>query len=112
MAFKTINDNVEVKIGDKMLSAPVSYSVPETAEDILQLMSTEPGLKDVITNISYASNLRARAKVRQTLLSQEGGPEKAFEAMVKQIVKQRAAVGKPIDEAKAKELAKAALGLD
>lgn len=118
--MKTIEGTVTVtyKEGgeEKEKTAPVSYSEFETAEDILEVIanSTEADGKptksfsEFLSNLNYGTNLKARSQVRATLLqSLPTSPDKAIEAFAKQLVKMRAAFGKPITLEQAMVLAKA-----
>ena len=103
--MKLVTDTVEVKIGDKTLSGPVSYSIPETVDDVLALLNDKETSDRCIKDISYATNLRERAKVRAQIQTAQGGPDKALEMLIKSLVKQSAAFGKPMTEEKAREKA-------
>lgn len=104
--MKLINDEVTLKVGENEFKGPVSYHEVENLDDIMSLLQEEKSLKKTISNINYATNLRARAIVRQTLLNTAAGPAKAIEKMVKQYMDARMAVGKPVTLEKAQEWAK------
>ena len=97
-----VNDTVEVKIGDKVHSAPVSYSVPETIDDVLGLLNTKETADRCIKDLGYATNLRERAKIRAKIQAEAGGPDKALDTLVKSIIKNAAAMGKTITPEKAR----------
>lgn len=84
--------------------AEVKYMAFETLDDILAAVGTPEGLKELIENANYAINLKARAPVRQTLAAKVAGPDKAIEKAIKDMVKARAAMGKPITEEAARAL--------
>jgi hypothetical protein len=97
---------VTVSVGDKEFSRGYKQVVRAsvTVDDILKLLSDEKTSKDVINNWHYGSDLKAKSEVRNALLTEVAGPEKAFEASVKQFIKLRAANGKPISEEKARAI--------
>lgn len=89
---------------DASISSPVTYQVPENDADVISLMQTPDDLKSLLENIAYATNLNARAVVRRKLESQVEGPGKAIEKAIKDLVKAREAMGKPITEEAARVL--------
>jgi hypothetical protein len=93
------------------ITREVSWKELETAEDVLNVLST-PGkdgkmsdeLAQLIKNANYGANLSARSKVRAEITATEGGPDKAIDKAIKDLVKARAAMGRPITEEAAKAL--------
>lgn len=110
--MKNVPAVVTVEIGDKKFEKPYTKIVMETVEDMLALLQDEKKAADVIRDYNYGSDLKIKAQVRNALINESAGPDKALEQMIKQIVKQRAAVGKAVTEEQAKAIAKQILGLD
>jgi len=126
--MKTISGVVEVKIKDAqgkeiIEQSPVTFPFFESAEDILSVLGDNSGdvvefqLADGKTVVklapktaellvceNYGANLKARATVRAALLNKLEGPEKAINRQVEQLVKARAAKGKPITEVQARKI--------
>lgn len=102
--MKNDQGTVTVSIGDKEFSKGYTKKIYETADDVLGELQDEKALKTVIDNLNYATDLKLRAKVRADILSESAGPEKAVDKMVKDMVKMRAAVGKPITEEQARKI--------
>ena len=103
-----VTGQVEVKFGSgeskRTVSREVKYSKLETADDVLGLLNDPKTLAELLGDVNYARNLGARSKVRQAIMSTEAGPDKAIEKAIKDMVKARAAVGKPITEEQAKQM--------
>jgi hypothetical protein len=97
---------VTVSVGDKEFNRSYKQVVRNsvTTDDILKLLSDEKTAKDVINNWHYGTDLKAKSEVRNAILSETAGPERAFEASVKQFMKLRAANGKPVTEEKARAI--------
>jgi hypothetical protein len=131
--MKSVTGTVEVKSKDaqgneKVATAPVTYNEFENHVDILTAM----GLSDVadlvkdrafsddqktanaslLGALNYGVNLKARTIVRNELQSKLEGPDKAINKMIADLIKARAAAGKPISEEKARALALALMAQD
>jgi len=108
--MRTETKNVTVNFGTKDAPREVSqaaiFKIVETSDDILTLLQTEDGAKDVIKSLNYAYDLRVRAATRNSIIEADSGPEKSFNKLVADIVKNRAALGKPVTEEKARAIAK------
>ena len=104
--MKTETGTVSVKFDSKPegITRAVSYSQLETQDDCLNMLQTPEGLKSLIAAANYGFNLKARSAVRQAILETEGGPDKAIDKMVKDLIKARQVVGKPITEGAAREM--------
>lgn len=131
--MKTINGSVEVKITgadgkEKVETGPVAYPEFETvgdfigfvglsdlaglANDVTLTDEQKSKLSDLCGAANYGFNLKARATVRAAIQSRLEGPDKAINKMVADLVKARAAAGKPITEEKAREMALALMGTE
>lgn len=99
---------VTVSVGEKEFSKTYQQIVRSsvTVDDLLGLLQDEKQAKQVISDWHYGQDLRAKAAVRNAILSENAGPEKAFEKSVKDFMKLRESLGKPISEDKAREIVK------
>ena len=99
---------VSVSVGEKEFSRSYKQVVKTSVsvDDLLILLQDEKKAKDVIANWWYGQDLKAKAEVRNAILSEAAGPEKAFEKAVKDFMKLREANGKPISEEKARAVVK------
>ncbi len=79
----------------------------ETVDDVLSALQNADSAKDTISLLNYAKDLKLRAIVRATILTENEGPGKAIDRLVKDILKMRAAVGKPVTEEVARKMASA-----
>ena len=97
---------VTVSVGDKEFSRSYSQIVRSsvTTDDILKLLSDEKSAKSVINDWHYGQDLREKATVRNAILAEQAGPEKAFEKSVKDFMKLREANGKPVSEEQARKI--------
>jgi hypothetical protein len=102
--MKKLTGTVEVGVGTKKFSRPVTYREIESAEDILELLQDPKTAKEAIDNWNYAENLNARAPVRAAILANEAAAASAEEKQIKDLIKVRAAAGKPITEDQARKL--------
>ena len=112
--MKQITDSVSVKYKtaegkEAEEISPVSYPEFETSDDVLEYLSK--GDKDAISHfigsVNYGLNLKARAKVRTSILDKVAGPDKAINKMVETLVKGMAALGIPFTEEQARAQIKA-----
>ena len=105
---------VTVSVGDKEFSRTYSQVVRSsvTVEDIRKQLSDEKTAKSVINDWHYGQDLRAKAEVRQAILTEVAGPEKTIENLAKDLFKARAANGKPMSEAQSVQLAKKYLSME
>ena len=97
-----------IGVGDKEFSETYRQIVKEsvTVDHILSLLQNPETAKQVIADWYYGQDLRAKAYVRNNILSKVAGPEKAFEKQVKLFVKIRELNGRPITEERAREIVK------
>jgi hypothetical protein len=102
--MKTIDSTVEVGVGTKKFSRPVKYREVENADDLLTLLQDPKTAKEAIDNWNYAENLNARAPVRTAILANEAAAASAEEKQIKDLIKVRAAAGKPVTEDQARKL--------
>ena|ERR1017187_7068239 len=100
---------VTVSVGDKEFSRTYKQVVRSsvTTDDILKLLSDEKSAKSVINDWHYGQDLREKASVRNAILAEQAGPEKAFEKSVKDFMKLREANGKPVTEENARRIVQA-----
>ena len=105
---------VTVSVGDKEFSRTYSQVVRSsvTVEDIRKQLDDEKTAKSVINDWHYGQDLRAKAEVRNAILTEVAGPEKTIEKLAKDLFKARAANGKPITEAQSVQLAKRYLEME
>lgn len=61
------------------------------------------GVVDLLSDATYAYDLGVRAGIRQGLVTALAGPDKAIEKQIKDFMATRAAMGKPVTEAVARE---------
>ena len=113
--MQTVNDVVKVNMtgsdGKSVeYTKPVSFPELETADDVLTFVSDESKLKDLIAAANYGFNLKARAKVSQQIKSENAGPENSINKMVKDMVKARTVLGRPISEEDARKVVLSMLG--
>jgi len=105
---------VTVSVGDKEFSRTYSQVVRSsvTTDDILKLLSDEKTTKSVINDWHYGQDLREKAAVRNAILAEQAGPEKAIDKLAKDLFKARAANGKPITEEQSLVMAKMYLEME
>ena len=70
------------------------------------------GVLELLKHATYSYDLTQRAKIRQSLVANAAGPEKAIEKQVKDFMAARAAMGKPVTEDVARTRVMAMLGAD
>jgi hypothetical protein len=99
---------VTVTIGDKEFSKSYNQIMKAsiTIDDLLNLLQDEKQAKQVLSDWHYGQDLRAKAEVRNLILQESAGPEKAFEKSVQDYMKLRKANGKPVTEERAREIVK------
>ncbi len=113
--MKQQTGTVEVKLKtadgtEKVEQDTVTYPEFETSQDVLDFISTgdaekdKANLADLLAAANYGFNLKARASVRSRLLDKLAGPDKAINKAIADIMKMKAAMGKPITEEKARAL--------
>jgi hypothetical protein len=100
---------VTVTVGDKEFSRTYKQIVKSsvTVDDLLKQLSDEKTVKQVISDWHYGQDLRSKSEIRNAILAEVAGPEKAFEKSVKDFMKLREANGKPVSEEKARAIVKA-----
>lgn len=100
---------VTVSIGDKEFSRTYKQIVRAsvTVDDALKMLSDDKTAKSILNDWHYGQDLRAKSEVRNAILAEVAGPEKAFEKSVKDFMKLREANGKPVSEEKARAIVKA-----
>jgi len=103
--MRTETGTVEVTVGNQKFTGPLTKQVFETTDDVLQFLQKPETAKEVIDHINYSIDLGERAKVRAQVLAR---PEVAnfatLEKQVKDLMKTRAANGKPITEEQARKM--------
>ena len=96
--MKVEKGTVTVTLGSgsdaREVNREVSYNVPENADDVLAMLQNADTVKEVIANYTYAASLKARAKVRASIIESEAGPGLAIEKAIKDANKARIAAGK------------------
>lgn len=69
----------------------------ETAEDVLGALSGAPDkVKELIANLNYGTDLKVRAAIRQEILNEFAGPDRAIDKLAKDLVKLYASMGQTI----------------
>lgn len=96
--MKQETTTVTVSIGDKEFSKTYEKIIYETVDDVLALLQDEKKAKQAIKDLNYGSDLKAKSEVRNAIISESAGPEKAFEKAVKEFMKLREANGNPVTE--------------
>jgi hypothetical protein len=94
---------VTVTVGEKEFSKTYQKVIYETVDDVLALLQDEKKAAQAIKDLNYGSDLKAKSEVRNSILSENAGPEKAFEKSVKDFMKLREANGKPVTEEQARK---------
>lgn len=61
------------------------------------------GVVDLLRDATYAYDLGKRAAIRNSLVTAAAGPDKAIDKAIKDLMAARAAAGKPLTEAQARE---------
>lgn len=108
--MKKVEGKVSVTFKDgKTVEKSYERTIFETADDVLSYL-TGDRLEPTISALTYGWNLKASAPIRQAIIAESGGPALALANMIKGIMKQRAAVGKPLTEEAASDIAKQILG--
>lgn len=79
--------------------------------DLVSGLADSEKSKYILDRFNYAHDLAARNKERAAIVAAEAGPDNAVAKLVAQITKQRAAVGKPVTEDEATQIAKTILGV-
>lgn len=100
---------VSVTVGDKEFTRTYQQIVKKslTVDDMLKLLSDEKLAQGVINDWHYGQDLKAKSEVRNAILAEVAGPEKSLEKLIKDFMKAREAVGKPISEERARVIMKA-----
>lgn len=116
--MKTIEDVVKVNITgadgkSTEFTKPVTFPELENVDDVLSFMQkSDESAKELIAAANYGFNLKARSKVTQTIKQENAGPEASINKMVKDMVKARATLGRPISEEDARKTVLTMLGIE
>jgi hypothetical protein len=102
--MKVIEGSVEVSVGSRKFSRPFTKTVYENREDILNAASTDKDLVTLIEHANYSIDLTERARVRQAILNNEAATAASEEKSIKDLMKVRAAAGKPVTEDQARKI--------
>jgi hypothetical protein len=102
--MKTVEATVEVSVGTRKFSAPMEKIVFESREDVLDSISTDKGLQDILGHINYSIDLEERGKVRQQILNGPAAAAQAEEKSIKELMKVRAEAGKPVTADQARKI--------
>lgn len=105
---------VTVSVGDKEFSKSYKQVVKTsvTADDMLKLLSDDKTAKELIRDWHYGSDLKAKSEIRNAILSEQAGPEKAFEKEVKSFIALRLANGRPVTEEQARKFVKTSMEME
>lgn len=107
--MNTKENTVTVSVGDKEFSKAyqqIDKSTVTVADMLKMLQGDEKATKQVISDWHYGNDLRAKAEVRASILAEVAGPEKSFEKSVKDFMKLRETMGKPVSEEQARKIVK------
>ena len=72
----------------------------------------DKGVIDMLANVTYANDLGKRAAIRQSLVTNLAGPDKAIEKQIKDYMAGRASIGKPVTEEVARQRVQAMMEAD
>ena len=110
--MKNVEGTVEVSVGTRKFSDTFTKVVFETREDILDSVTTDKGLGDILGHINYSIDLEARGKVRQAILAGPAAAAQAEEKSIKDFMKMRQEAGKPVTPDQARKLLEVMKGMD
>jgi hypothetical protein len=102
--MKQVDGTVEVSVGSRKFPRPFTKVVYEDAQDILDSIQSSTGLATILAHINYSIDLEERGKVRQQILANEAQAAAAEEKSIKDLMKVRAAAGKPVTEDQARRI--------
>jgi hypothetical protein len=103
--METVTDNVEVTVGGQKFSRSFTKTLFQTREDFLQALNSDDRVfNELKANQNYAIDYNERQKARQIILNGEAAAASAAEKAVKELMKVRAAAGRPITEDQAREI--------
>lgn len=104
----TVNVTISPDLDVEGTGAVQLYS--ET-NDVIAALEDDETAKEVIDLLNFALEAKERTKIRQRTLAANQGPEKAIESTIKNFMKVRESVKKPVTYDEAKKLVMASLGL-
>jgi len=102
--MQTVQGTVEVSVGSRKFSRPFEKVVFQSREDVLEALQTDKGLVELLDHVNYSIDLTERAKVRQAILANEASSAASEEKSIKDLMKVRAAAGKPVTEDQARKI--------
>jgi hypothetical protein len=102
--MKQETKTVEIEVNGKAFRRDFVATVFETVEDVISALSDPKQIVDILRNLNYGTDLKLRSVCRAALVSESAGPDKAIERLVADLIKMRAAIGKPISEEQARNL--------
>jgi hypothetical protein len=102
--MKTVPITVEVSVGKQKFSEDTEKIVFEDRDDILNAITTDKGLADLLADINYAKDLEVRGKVRQEILNGKAAAANSFEKSVKDFFNMRRDNGDPVTMDEAREM--------
>jgi len=104
---KVVFDGIELVEGKVNPGPSIETLLSDAIEYFQEFVGADGnGVVEMLKAATYAHDLDRRAKIRGTLVSAIEGPDKAIEKQVKQYMIGRAASGKPVTEAVARERVK------
>lgn len=101
------SNTVTVNVGEKEFTQDYTREDLNSVDELLALIGDPKKAAMVIDHYNYGHDLKLRAAIRTQLLDANAGPEKALAKLAGDIMKLRAAMGKPISEERAMEKARA-----
>jgi len=110
--MKNESTTVTVSINEKEFRKDYTYPVYENVDDILKSLETKESQDSLLKDLNNGAKSRLYLQCRNAILSEQAGPEKSFAKLVADIVKNRAALGRPVTEEQAKKMAEMIQGLD
>ena len=102
--MQTIEGTVEVSVGSRKFSRPFTKTVYENRTDVLEAAQDDKSLRTLIDHANYSIDLTERAKIRQLILNNEAATAASEEKSIKDLMKVRAAAGKPVTEDQARRI--------
>lgn len=107
MTTKQLEVTAGIKQADgsmKDFSGTGAVNLYAGVEDLMNALEDKESQGEIVNLINQSLEARERAKIRQQILAENAGPEKAIDRAIMQFMKAREAVGKPITEDKAREM--------
>lgn len=92
------------EMADQFAAVPDGELLKQAIEFLKAQDPKSNAVHDLLQNVEYAYDLAVRSKIRQGLVAAIAGPDKAIDRAVADLMKVRAAMGRPITEEKARAI--------